>query len=161
MDVREARREFQKGQLTAEQLLDLLEQQDKTIRRLQAELDRLKQRLAQYEPESQRDIKGANPGSDAGTQYSLEAEEKRRRRRKKKKKSPGRRPTQLKFADAQCVRDVYPPGVRAADCRLARQRPVWRLEDGRAVLVGYRVFAGPGGDEAPIPLSHRPLRVWY
>ena len=32
-----------------------------------------------------------------------------------------------------------------------RERAVWRLEDGRAVRVGYRVFAGPRGDEPPIP----------
>jgi len=24
---------------------------------------------------------------------------------------------------------------------------VWRLEDGRAKLVGYRIYAGPGGKE--------------
>jgi transposase len=28
---------------------------------------------------------------------------------------------------------------------------VWRLENGRAVRVGYRVFAGPGGHEPRIP----------
>ena len=28
---------------------------------------------------------------------------------------------------------------------------MWRLEDGRAVLVGYRIFAGPGGKEPRIP----------
>src|SRR2546430_7611573 len=38
-----------------------------------------------------------------------------------------------------------------ADCRLVRERAVWRLLDGRAVRVGYRVFAGPGGDEGRIP----------
>ena len=32
-----------------------------------------------------------------------------------------------------------------------RERAVWRLLDGRAVRVGYRVFAGPGGTEASIP----------
>lgn len=32
-----------------------------------------------------------------------------------------------------------------------RERAVWRLENGRAVRVGYRIFAGPGGAEPPIP----------
>jgi transposase len=32
-----------------------------------------------------------------------------------------------------------------------RERAVWRLEDGRAVRVGYRIFAGPGGNEPRIP----------
>src|SRR5439155_20071577 len=35
--------------------------------------------------------------------------------------------------------------------QLVRERAVWRLEDGRARLVGYRIFAGPGGREPPIP----------
>jgi len=32
-----------------------------------------------------------------------------------------------------------------------RERAVWRLEGGRAVLVGYRVFGGPHGPEPRIP----------
>jgi hypothetical protein len=79
------------------------------------------------------------------------AEEKRRRRRRGKKTSPGRRPTHVKFADAKDFRDVYPDGVARRDCQLIRKRAVWRLEDGKAILVGYRVFAGPGGIEGRIP----------
>jgi len=32
-----------------------------------------------------------------------------------------------------------------------RERAVWRLEDGRAVRVGYRIFTAPGHDEPRIP----------
>lgn len=46
---------------------------------------------------------------------------------------------------------MYPEGVCREECTLARQRAVWRLEGGRAVLVGYRVFRAPGRDEPPIP----------
>src|SRR6202007_978188 len=56
-----------------------------------------------------------------------------------------------KFADAERFAEVYPQGVRHGDCHLVRERAVWRLEDGRAVRVGYRIFAGPGGDEPPVP----------
>jgi hypothetical protein len=34
---------------------------------------------------------------------------------------------------------------------VARERAVWRLKDGRAVLVGYRIFQGPDGVEPRIP----------
>jgi hypothetical protein len=34
-----------------------------------------------------------------------------------------------------------------------RQRAVWRLEDGRGVLVGYRIFAGPDGKEILLTCS--------
>jgi len=132
MEAREARTEFRKGRLGVDGLLDLIEQQERTIRRLQAELDRIKKRLAQYEPEIQRETSPAGSPSENVTQYSLQAEEWRRRRHKRKKKCPGRRETRLKFADAERCQDVYPEGVRRAECKLARQRAVWRLEDGRA-----------------------------
>jgi transposase len=157
MDAAEARREFQKGRLPVERLLEMLERQERLIQRLTGEVQRLRERLAQYEPEvaSERVPGSAGNSDDASAtcppRYSVEAEEKRRRRRKRKKKSPGRRPTSLKFADARCFRDVYPSGVPRSDCRLIRDRAVWRLQAGRAVLVGYRVFCGPNGREPRIP----------
>jgi transposase len=151
MDVHQARIDAREGRLSVEQLLDLLEAQEHTIRRLTAEIERLKQRLAPYEPEIRQEATPPSPlGNPTDAHYSLEAEEKRRRRRRRKK-SPGRRPTHLKFADAQRHEDLYPPGVLPSACQLVRERVVWRLEEGRAVLVGYRVFRAPGGDESPIP----------
>jgi transposase len=150
MDVRQARIEFAAGRLSAEALLDLLEEQEQALQRLRAEVQRLRQRLAQYEPEVQREATPPRPTPSAS--YSIDAEEKRRRsKRRRKKKSPGRRPTRLKFADAEHIEEVYPDGVPRADCRPVRERAVWRLIDGRAVRVGYRVFAGPGGHEGRIP----------
>src|SRR5262245_6824463 len=99
MEAREARAEFEKGRLTVEQLLDVVERQEQLIKRLLGEVSRLRERLARYEPEVAREgSTGTSSGTgDAmaapSTRYSVEAEEKRRRRRKRKKKSPGRRPT--------------------------------------------------------------------
>ena len=124
-------------------------------KRLEAELNRFRKRLAQYEPEVWYEGKRTETASETdrpSPSYSMGAEEKRRRgRRRRKKKSPGRRPTEVKFADAKDVRDAYPDGIDPSDCQLVRERAVWRLEDGKAVLVGYRVFAGPGGVEGRIP----------
>src|SRR5580704_6693629 len=156
MEAREARSEFRKGQLSIEQLLKLAERQERMIQQLTAEVKRLRERLVQYEPEVAQESSSGQAGKAGGssatssTHYSLEAEE-QRRRRKRKKKSPGRRPTHLKFADAQRIQEVYPPRVCRSACRLVRERAVWRLETGRAVLVGYRVFAGPDGHEVRIP----------
>jgi transposase len=159
IDVQQARIDAQAGRLSMEELLDLLDELDRlrgydqqTIRRLRAEVDRLQQRLAQYEPDSGRQ---ATPDPSAVkpslAHYRLGAEEKRRRRRKRKRKSPGRRPTQVKFAEAERFADVVTEGWRLEDCELARERAVWRLEEGRAVLVGYRIYRGPGSDEPSIP----------
>src|SRR5437588_10004378 len=153
MDAREARKEFQAGRLPADQLLDLLQRQEHLIQRLHAEVERLKRRLAQYEPEVRQEAtprERDDPTPSAS--YSLDAEQQRRRpRRRRRHKSPGRRPTHLKFAQAECFEDIYPDGVPPADCRLLRQRAVWRLREGRAVRVGYRLFGRPGGPEPPIP----------
>jgi hypothetical protein len=81
----------------------------------------------------------------------VEAEEQRRRPRKRKQKSPGRRPTECKFAQAQRIEEIYPDNVARADCQVLRERAVWRLLDHRAVLVGYRLFGRPGGPEPAIP----------
>lgn len=124
--------------------------QQQTTQRLQAAVDRLTQRLAQYEPEVKHE---ARPGSGptGATAYSLDAEAKRRQRKRRRKPSPGRRPTELKFAEAQRVQSIYPEGLGPSDCCLVRERAVWRLEEGRAVRVGYRLFAGPDGLEPRIP----------
>ena len=121
--------------------------------RLQAEVRRLTERLAQYEPEIRHEAMPAAADSARPTDYGLEGETKRRQRRKRRrmKKSPGRRPTELKFNDAQRHEDVYADGVCRGDCTLVRQRAIWRLENGRAVLVGYGIFAGPDGQEPRIP----------
>lgn len=156
MDVRQLKTDFRGGRLSADQLLDAVDKLHQTVKRLEAEVDRLTQRLAQYEPGVLQE--GRSAGSQtlaSSSRYSLEAEEQRRRkkqrRRRRKKKSPGRRANQVKFADAQRQENVYPPHMPHHACQLVRDRAVWRLEEGRAVLVGYRVFRGPQGPEPRIP----------
>ena len=34
----------------------------------------------------------------------------------------------------------YPEGVPERDCKLSHSRPVWRLEQGRAVLIAYQIY---------------------
>jgi transposase len=152
MDAREARTDFQAGRLSAEQVLDLLERQERLVQHLHAEVQRLKQRLAQYEPDILREPRRSEADPQTPTaSYSVEAEEQRRRPRKRKQKSPGRRPTECKFAQAQRIEEIYPDNVARADCQVLRERAVWRLLDHRAVLVGYRLFGRPGGPEPAIP----------
>jgi transposase len=151
IDLRQLRRDALDGQVSVEQLLELIDKQQQTIQGLRRENQRLQEKLAQYEPEA---LGGpaAKPAVETPAQpYSLDAEAKRRGRKRRRKKSPGRQPTELKFADAHRTEDIYPDGVRHQDCQLVRERAVWRLENGRAVRVGYRIFAGPNGKEPRIP----------
>jgi transposase len=152
IDLRQLRQEALLGRVSVEQLLDLINQLRQTIQGLRRNQQRLEQRLAQYEPEATNTRSAdSQPTAKPKSSYSLDAEEKRRRPRRRRKKSPGRRPTQQKFADAERTDNVYPNGVPRAACQLVRERAVWRLENGRAVLVGYRIFAGPDGKEARLP----------
>ena len=146
MDARRLRTDALDGHMSVEDLLALIQEQRQTIRRLGAEVERLKERLAQYEPEVRNEPSPRGDADESSPSYSLDAEAKRRRGRKRRKKSPGRRPNEIKFADAQRTEDLYPDGVNRASCHLLRERAVWRLENGRAVLVGYRIFGGPGGE---------------
>jgi transposase len=153
IDVQQLRRDACRGKVSVDQLLDVIDQQQHGMQGMRREIQCLRDRLAQYEPEVRSEGSAAKPPAEAPTaSYSLDAEAKRRRgRKRRRKKSPGRRPTELKFADADRTEDIFPDGLRPTDCQLVRERAVWRLEDGRAVRVGYRIFAGPGGKEPRIP----------
>jgi transposase len=151
LDIRQLRRDALGGRVSIKQLLDIIDKQQQTTRWLKAQVERLRERLAQYEPEVRREKTTPElAGEKPALSYSLDAENKRRSRRRRKK-SPGRRPTEVKFADAKRIDDTYPEGVRHGDCQVVRERAVWRLENGRALLVGYRIFAGPGASEPRIP----------
>jgi transposase len=151
LDIGQIRRDARNGRLSVEQLLDIIEKQQQTIKRMAGNERRLTERLTQYEPQVPREATAnqTNPKTPA-TSYSVDAETKRRQRCRRKK-SPGRQPTEVKFAEAERFQGIYPNGVRRSDCQLVRERAVWRIEDGKAVRVGYRIFAGPGGKEPRIP----------
>jgi len=152
LDLTQIRHDALNGHLSVEQLLDIIERQQQTIKRLAGNERRLIDRLKQYEPQASREATTNQANSNTPpTSYSLDAETKRRQRRRRHKKSPGRQPTEVKFAAAEQFRNVYPDGVRHSDCHLVRERAVWRIEDGKAVRIGYRIFAGLDGKEPRIP----------
>jgi transposase len=140
------------GKVSVEVLLDIIDRLRHSVQRLQADNERLKQRLAQYEPEAARDNQAsAANAATPNASYSIDAEDKRRQPRRRRKKSPGRQPTEVKFAAAQREVDIFPDGVPKRQCQLVRERAVWRIEAGKAIRIGYRIHAGPDGKEPRIP----------
>ena len=110
------------------------------------------QRIAELEKQLGRagTVKTAEP-------YSLRAQEQRQAARGNKpaqKNQPlrrGRVTTADKIKLAQRTEKVYPDAIAPQDCKLSHTRPLWRLENGRAVLLAYEVYRGPKNQYGKIP----------
>ncbi len=157
-ELRELRKELEAavkpehGRVT-ERLFDLLEKQASRCERLEKENARLRQRIAELE---KHDPPQPPRSADEPTEsYSLSAEEKRRRKRLRqttaKKRKAGRKLNKDKQKTVVRWVDILPEGARKKDCLLQSERPVWRIEDGRAVRVGYRVYRLAWGETPRIP----------
>jgi transposase len=141
------------GRIDTHRLVDL-------IGTLQRELQAAKQRitdLLQRNAELEKQQAASSESAKLDEPFSLRAEEKRqeargkKRRQRKDKGRRGRVRTADKVALAQRTEEVYPDGVAQSDCWLSHTRPVWRLEQGRAVLVAYRIYRGPNNQYGKIP----------
>ena len=60
-------------------------------------------------------------------------------------------PTAEKVKLAARTVDVFPEDVDKSECQLSHTRPVWRLEDGRAVLIAYNIYRGSNDRYGIIP----------
>jgi transposase len=79
--------------------------------------------------------------------YSLSRQERESQSSKKRKKSSGRRPNSDKELLVGRTEDVFPAGVSSKRCCFVRDRFAWRLEDGQAILIRYRLHKAPWSDE--------------
>jgi transposase len=139
MDAKEQLKEdVRTGKVSVDRLIDL-------IFTLQNRITELEKKLA------------ASPTPKLDESYSMKAEQKRQdaknpnQRKSKKNKKRGRITTEEKIAQAERTEDVFPEGLDKSQCHLSHTRPVWRLENGRAVLVAYRIYRGPNNRYGKIP----------
>ena len=135
MDVGELKQDVLEGRIGVDRLIEII---GVLAEKLEAAEQRIKELEARF---------GA-PSSKLKEPFSVEAEEKRQAARgktKRKKTKPlrrGRISTAEKLAKAQREEDVFPKGLDPALCWFSHSRPVWRLEDGQAVLVAYQIYRG-------------------
>jgi transposase len=146
MDAKEQmKQELREGRLDPERLVDLVVD-------LREILKKAEKRIAELE----RKLKGFAK-AETTEPYSMRAEEQRQKQRRGKKgrQSPsgrrGRIGTAEKIALAERREAVFPDGVPESKCDLSHVRPVWRLENNRAVLVAYEIYRGPGNRYGRIP----------
>jgi hypothetical protein len=56
-----------------------------------------------------------------------------------------------KLALAKRTQRVFPAGIPESECDLSHARPVWRLEENRAILIAYEIDCGPKNPYGIIP----------
>jgi len=135
MDVGELKQDVREGRIDSDRLIEI-------IGALVQKLDAAHQRIEALE------AKLGKLSSKLGESFSVAAEEQRQaargkaRRKQNKPLRRGRVSTADKLAQAQRHEDVFPEGLEPCDCWFSLSRPVWRLEQGQAVLVAYHIYRG-------------------
>lgn len=143
--IDELKQDVREGRIGAERLIDLIAELCRKLEAAQKRIEELEKEL------------GRRPTAKLDEPFSTRAEEQRQEARGKKKRQRkpkgrrGRLSTDDKVAQAERTESVFPEGVPPDACYLSHVRPVWRLENGRAVLVAYQVYRGPGNRYGQIP----------
>ncbi len=121
------------------------------VQELEVELERLKQLLA-----AKADSKAAKRPVFKEN-YSL-SRNPRRKRPRRGTASRGRRPKEQKREILASEYDVYHADADPNECVFHREQFAWRLINGQAVYVGYRIHDLPGSKHLPLPPGLRTSR---
>ncbi len=145
MDVEQFKDDVREGRIDADRLVDLVVTSQRELQQAKQQLDQAKRRIEELEKKL-----GGSPTVKIDEPFSLREEERRQEARGKKPKKKRNRPlrrgrvtTAEKIARAERTEKVFPAGVPRDDCKLSHTRPMWRLKEGRAVLVAYEIYRGP------------------
>jgi transposase len=148
--IEQLKQDVRDGRIDVDRLIDV-------IVTLQRQLEAAKQRIEELEKKLGGPPSSATAKVDES--FSMRAEEKRQQARMPKNKKlklsrksrRGRLTTADKLKLAERTEKVFPDGVPKQDCHLSHTRPVWRLEQGRALVVAYEIYRGPKSQYGKIP----------
>ncbi|MDZ4686537.1 MAG: transposase, partial [Planctomycetaceae bacterium] len=144
-DVKQLKEDVRAGRIDADRLVDVVVTLQHALQEARRRIEELEKKL------------GGSATVRVDEPFSLRAEERRqavRGKKPRKRNRPlrrGRITTADKLALAQRTEQVFPVGVAKRDCHLSHTRPVWRLENGQAVLVAYEIYRGPKSQFGRIP----------
>jgi transposase len=146
------RQDLQAGRISVERLVDVIASQQRQLQALQQQLQVAKDRIEELE----KKYGGPPPTAKVAEPFSMRSEERRQQARGKKRKPKrkgrhGRVKTTDKIALAERSEAIFPAGIPREACYLSHVRPVWRLDNGRAVLVAYQIYRGPKNQYGQIP----------
>jgi transposase len=143
--IEQLKQDVREGRIDVERLVDVIVTQQRQLEAALRELKAAQQRIAELEKKA-----GGTATAKVDEPFSMRAEEKRQQARHPKKKHKlsrkgrrGRVTSADKLELTERTEQVFPDGVPARDCQLSHTRPVWRLENGRAVLIAYHIYRGP------------------
>ncbi len=126
-----------------------LEKRDEKIKLLEAEIEELKRLL------NGKALAKAAKKPKFSENYSLDKNIGKKRRRKK---STGRRKKDAKRSLIQDISDVYQAGIEREKCVLRREHFAWRIIDGKATYIAYRIYDLPNSKKLPLPSGLRSSR---
>jgi transposase len=143
--IEQLKQDVCEGRIDVERLIDVIVTQQRQLEAALRELKAAQQRIEELEKKA-----GGAATAKVDEPFSMRAEEKRQQARQQKNKRKlsrqgrrGRLTTADKLKLAERTEQVFPDGVPQQDCQLSHTRPVWRLENGRAVLIAYQIYRGP------------------
>jgi transposase len=155
--IEQMRQDFRSGRISVDRLFDVLASLQRQLQTANQQLQAANQRLEVLE----KNATGAG-STKLQEAFSLRAEEKRAqerqqgggKKRKRKAKANSRRgrfSSADKLKNAERIEKCFPEGVPPEESRFSHARPVWRLENGRAILVAYHIYRGPKNQYGKIP----------
>ena len=155
MDASEQlKQDVREGRIGVARLIDVIGSLQRQLEAAKQQLEAAKQRIEELETKAG----GPMPPAKVEEPFSMRAEEKRQqarhpknRRQRARNRRRGRLSTADKLKLAERTEQCFPEGVPEAECRLSHTRPVWRLENGRAVLIAYAIHRGPKNHYGQIP----------
>jgi transposase len=138
MDTSDLENQLRQRDQLIELMAETIRRQQQILAEQAQEIARLQGRVAGLERVLERKAQANRSKTPRFSgDYSLRSQERPTRRRKRR--SPGRRPKALKLDRTERTEEVYPEGVPPQQCVFGRDRLAWRIEDGRAVRVRYRL----------------------
>jgi len=143
--VEQIKQDVREGRISVDRLVEIMVSQQRQLEQAKQQIEELEKKL------------GGSATVKTDEPYSMRAEEQRqaargrKRRHRNKPVRRGRVTTAEKIKLADHPEPVFPEGVAPSDCRLSHTRPVWRLIDGRAVLIAYEIYRGPKNQYGRIP----------
>jgi len=143
------KQEVREGRIDLDRLVELVVTLQRQLQAAQQRIDTLEKQVGGITPSASAPLE--QPFSVRAEEQRQQAHSKNQKRGPKNKGRRGRVTSADKSAQAKRHEDVVPKGFAQSDCQESHCRPVWRLEQGRAILVAYHIYRGPRHQYGQIP----------